>query len=85
MLRSRISLVAATALTLGIVFSTTGYAQDDIRERGNRACKGDAPRLCKHAFQGGDMAVLACFQQNAKRLSASCRKFLTEVGQLPPG
>ncbi len=30
----------------------------------------------------GDMVVLSCFQQNKNKLSASCRKFLTEVGQL---
>jgi hypothetical protein len=28
------------------------------------------------------MVMLSCFQQNAKRLSRSCRSFLVEVGQL---
>jgi hypothetical protein len=83
--RLRISLAAA-ALTIGTMLSIApGYAQDDLRRRGDRACKNDAPRLCKHAFPGGDMAILACFQQNKARLTASCRKFLTEIGQLPPG
>ena len=85
MFRSRLSLAAAV-LTLGTMLSVApGYAQDDIRARGDRACKSDAPRLCKHAFQGGDMAILACFQQNRARLTSTCRKFLTDIGQLPPG
>ena len=28
------------------------------------------------------MAVLGCLQQNKVRLSGTCRKFLTEIGQL---
>ena len=28
------------------------------------------------------MAVLGCLQQNKARLSGTCRKFLTEIGQL---
>ena len=57
-------------------------AQDDVRARGERACKGDASRLCKDVLQDGDGAVLACFQQNQKRLSDPCRKFLMEQGQI---
>ena len=74
---------AAVSLTLlSVTVPTPGYAQDDIRARGDRACKSDARRLCKHAFEGGDMAVLGCFQQNRTKLSDSCRRFLVEVGQL---
>jgi hypothetical protein len=38
--------------------------------------------MCSKHFGQGDMAVLGCLQQNKTRLSGSCRKFLTEVGQL---
>ena len=60
----------------------SAYAQDDMRKRGDRACGGDSRRMCTSFFQGGDMAVLGCLQQNKVRLSGACRKFLTEIGQL---
>jgi len=83
--RSRISLVAAATLTIVFVSntaSTPASAQDDLRKRGDIACKGDAPRLCKPVLAQGDMAILSCFQQKRKRLSGKCRRFLTEIGQL---
>ena len=61
---------------------TLAYAQDDARKRGDRACRGDASRLCQKVIAQGDMAILACFQQNQSRLSGPCRKFLQEHGQL---
>ena len=61
---------------------TPGYAQDDARKRGDQACRGDATRLCRKVLDQGDMAILACFQQNQTRLSGPCRKFLQEQGQL---
>jgi hypothetical protein len=82
---ARISLFAAVALSSTALLAsvpTPGHAQDDLRERGNRACRGDAPRLCKKVIDQGDMVILSCFQQNRDKLSATCRKFLTEVGQL---
>jgi hypothetical protein len=78
--RTRISLLAALAVSLGTL--SVAQAQDDIRARGDKACRHDAPKLCKSVLGQGDMAVLSCFQQNRTRLSASCRKFLVEVGQL---
>jgi hypothetical protein len=79
-------LLAATAIAtlLGttLIVPTPSLAQDDVRARGNRACSGDARRICKDALEGGDMAVLACFQQNRARLSGNCRSFLVSVGQL---
>jgi hypothetical protein len=58
------------------------FAQDDVRARGDRACKNDASRLCRKVFEQGDMAILACLQENARRLGGSCRRFLQEQGQL---
>ena len=56
--------------------------QDPMRAKGDRACNGDARKLCSKFFGQGDMIILSCFQQNASRLSNSCRSFLVEVGQL---
>jgi hypothetical protein len=79
---SRTRSFAAVAFSLAMIASTAATAQDDVRARGDRACRSDAPRLCKAVLGQGDMVVLSCFQQNKNKLSASCRKFLTEVGQL---
>jgi hypothetical protein len=53
-----------------------------MRARGDRACGHDAKRVCKKFNGQGDMAMLGCFQQNKARLSRSCSKFLTGIGQL---
>ena len=78
---TRVSFFAVLVLSVSS-FVGAAYAQDDIRKRGDRACGGDSRRMCTKVFQGGDMAVLACLQQNKVRLSGGCRKFLTEIGQL---
>ena len=83
-LASRVG-IAALALSAGVLLSSAtapSHAQDDLRARGDRACKGDANRLCQHSFSGGDMAILQCFQQNRTKLSRPCRQFLIEIGQL---
>lgn len=80
MSRIRISLFAALAVSLGTL--SVAQAQDDLRARGDKACRHDAPKLCKSVLGQGDMAVLSCFQMNRNRLTAPCRKFLIEVGQL---
>jgi hypothetical protein len=82
---SRTRSFAAVAFSFAMIASTAAIAQDDLRARGDRACRTDAPRLCKAVLGQGDMVVLSCFQQNRTKLTASCRKFLIEVGQLPPG
>ncbi len=74
--------VSALALLTAIAASAPGHAQDDMRAKGDRACKNDAVKLCKDILGQGDMIVLSCFQANKARLSASCRKFLVDVGQL---
>ena len=55
--------------------------QDPLRAKGDKACNGDAKKICSKFFGQGDMAMLSCFQQNAPRLSHSCRSFRVEVGQ----
>jgi hypothetical protein len=79
---SRIGLFAALAISIGALAPLGAHAQDDVRKRGDRACGGDSRRMCTKFFQGGDMAILGCLQQNKVRLSGSCRKFLTGIGQL---
>ena len=79
---SRSGLFAALAISIGVLAPMSAHAQDDVRKRGDRACGGDSRRMCSKFFQGGDMAILGCLQQNKVRLSGGCRKFLTEVGQL---
>ena len=67
---------------LAAAIPTLCQAQDDVRQRGDRACKGDVNRLCKAVLQQGDMGILACLQQNGKKLSRPCSSFLKDIGQL---
>ena len=62
--------------------SSSGYAQDDLRKQGDRACRTDAQRLCKHVLGQGDMIVLRCFKNRSTKLNPGCHAFLTKVGQL---
>ena len=85
MILSRISLFAAVALSTCTILASAmapANAQDDVRKRGDIACKSSSNRLCSKFFSQGDMAILACLQQNKAKLAGSCRKFLTEIGQL---
>jgi len=70
------------SLGAALVASSSAHAQDDVRKRGDRACKTSSNKLCSKFFGQGDMAILGCLQQNKVRLNGSCRKFLTEIGQL---
>jgi hypothetical protein len=80
---SRVRLLAAT-FSAGIMLaaSSSGYAQDDLKKQGDRACRADASRLCKHVLGQGEMIVLKCFQNNRAKLGRTCHAFLTKVGQL---
>ena len=81
MLASRTNLFAALLSLATIASITPASAQDDIRKRGDKACGHDSRRMCSKFF-GDDMQVLGCLQHNKVRLAGSCRKFLTEIGQL---
>ena len=67
---------------LMLAASSSGYAQDNVRAEGAKACGPDATRLCKHVLEQGDMVMLKCFQNRAAKLAPSCRAFLTKVGRL---
>ena len=62
--------------------SSFGYAQDDVRAEGAKACGKDADRLCKHVLGQGEMIVLKCFKNRRTKLAPTCHAFLTKVGQL---
>jgi hypothetical protein len=81
-MRSTRLAFAALALSIFSAGILPAHAQDDVRARGDRACNGDAKRLCSKFFGQGDMVILQCFQKYKVRLSGPCRKFLIEVGQL---
>ena len=78
------SRLLAAAFSVGIMLaaSSSGYAQDDPRVEGAKACGKDADRLCKHVLGQGEMIVLKCFKNRRTKLSAVCHGFLTKVGQL---
>ena len=77
----RLTLLASVTLALCVGIGSASAQHDDIRKRGDRACGGNSRKMCSKFF-GDDMQVLGCLQRNKPRLSGSCRKFLTEIGQL---
>ena len=80
---SRARLLAATfSVGILLIASSSGYAQDDLRAEGAKACGADANRLCKHVMDQGDMIMLKCFKNRRTKLGAGCHAFLTKVGQL---
>jgi len=73
------------ALIVGLLISlvpSLSFAQGDNRAAGEKACGKDASRLCRKVINDGDNAVLQCLQDNHKKLSTACRKFLEDNGQL---
>ncbi len=79
---SRCLLAAAVSVGIVLAASSSGYAQDAMRVEGEKACSGDANRLCKHVLGQGDMIVLKCFKNRRTKLSAGCHAFLKKAGQL---
>jgi hypothetical protein len=79
---SRALLAATVSVGIMLTASSFGYAQDDVRAEGAKACGKDADRLCKHVLGQGEMIVLKCFKNRSTKLGSSCRAFLTKVGQL---
>ena len=79
MLSATLALIVVTG---SLAPASAQQQQDELRRRGDIACKASSNKLCSRFFGQGDMAILACLQQNKNKLAASCRKFLTEIGQL---
>lgn len=74
MLRKRLTLAFLLA-----AIPTMGFAQSN---QNDRACRGDASRLCRKVLAQGDMVILQCLQTNRAKLSRGCRKVLEDNGQL---
>lgn len=75
----RIIILAVTFSLLG--FSTSVVAQHSGTEQEQKACSRDVARYCRKIIDQGDFAILACLQQNRKKLTAACNKVLIEHGQ----
>ena len=79
-------LVAAVVAASSPVLAQSGRAAPEpAQQRGTsddeRACRGDAIKLCPDVI-GNNMAVLACFKQNRTKLSPACTGVLRGYGQL---
>lgn len=62
-----------------LLFATAASAQD--LQRNDQGCGRDASRFCRAVLDQGDMAVLACLQQNRAKLTKICAKTLADNGR----
>ena len=70
------------AVTLSLIsLSTASFAQSMGTPQEQAACSRDAQRFCRTLISQGDMAVLACFQQNRAKISRACDAVLRSHGQ----
>ena len=70
------------AITLSsLALSTAAFAQSMGTPQEQAACSRDAQRFCRSVIPQGDMAVLACFQQNRPKISRACDAVLKSHGQ----
>jgi hypothetical protein len=70
------------AITLSsLALSTAAFAQSMGTPQEQAACSRDAQRFCRSVISQGDMAVLACFQQNRPKISRACDAVLRSHGQ----
>jgi hypothetical protein len=83
-------MLRTVLLLATLAISQSAYAQDARlpspapnpgRAEDERACGPDARKLCRQVLSQGDMAVLACFQQNRAQLSRACDAVLRKHGQ----
>ena len=72
-------LLAITLSSLSL--STAAFAQSMGTAQEQAACSRDAQRFCRSVISQGDMAVLACFQQNRAKISRACDAVLKSHGQ----
>jgi hypothetical protein len=72
-------LFVASGLSLFV--SSVAMAQYIGTQQERRACAGNVHRYCRPMLDQGDFAVLACLQQHRDKLTASCKRVLTNHGQ----
>ncbi len=71
-----VRVLAVLAALVVAVAATRAAAQDD-----RRACARDVHRYCRAQIDSGDMAVLACLQQNRAKLTRACARTLADHGR----
>jgi hypothetical protein len=69
------------ASLMSLFLSSAAIAQHGGTEQEQRACAGNVRRYCRPVLDQGDFAVLACLQQHREKLTAACRRVLTDHGQ----
>jgi hypothetical protein len=74
---TRSALVFATL----IVSTSFATAQGSGTPEDKAACQSSVKQYCTSSIQGGDMAVLACLQQNRSRIAPACQQVLVKYGQ----
>ena len=70
------------ALVILLTETSLSFAQGHMgTPQEQQACRRDAQRFCRSVISQGDMAVLACFQQNRAKISRACDAVLRSHGQ----
>jgi hypothetical protein len=70
-----------TRFFLAISFVMVAASSASAQAQGRDACTRDASRFCRPYLEQGDMAVLACLQQNRSRISKGCQATLASHGR----
>jgi hypothetical protein len=70
--------LSAFALCL---LSAAASAQQGGTEQERQACSPDVKKLCTAVIDQGDLAILACLQQNREKISKACNQVLVDHGQ----
>ena len=68
-------------VALSVAASTNAVAQGGGTSEEQAACARDARRFCRAVIDQGDLAVLACFQQNRAGIGRACDQVLRNHGQ----
>lgn len=69
-----------TTLSFSFALASAAFAQSATPED-ERACSPSVKKYCSAVVQGGDLAILACLQQNRSRIAPSCQQVLIKYGQ----
>jgi hypothetical protein len=75
----KLAIVAALASGAELAAAQTSPHRGTPAEQ--RACNLDVRQHCREVMSQGDMAVLACLQQNRSRLTRACDGVLRKRGQ----
>ena len=70
------TVVVGAAVLFAPAFVTAQTSPNQGTPQEQRACNSDTRRHCREAMSQGDMAVLACLQQQRAKLSRNCQAVL---------